>query len=135
MLRKPKSVLLVDDDDTTNFLNRFFVKQVDTNLTVNTASNGKEAIDFLETSLNEEHTPCLLILDTNMPIMDGWEFLDAYEERLNEELRKNIVVIMLTALDTEETTAMAMANPNVTDTAQKPLSDLKFKVLIKKYFS
>ncbi|WP_175288716.1 response regulator [Flagellimonas eckloniae] len=134
-MRKPKSVLLVDDDDTTNFLNRFFVKQVDTNLTVNTASNGKEAIDFLETSLNEEHTPCLLILDTNMPIMDGWEFLDAYEERLNEELRKNIVVIMLTALDTEETTAMAMANPNVTDTAQKPLSDLKFKVLIKKYFS
>lgn len=127
--------MLVDDDDTTNFLNRFFVKQVDTNLTVNTASNGKEAIDFLETSLNEEHTPCLLILDTNMPIMDGWEFLDAYEERLNEELRKNIVVIMLTALDTEETTAMAMANPNVTDTAQKPLSDLKFKVLIKKYFS
>lgn len=127
--------MLVDDDDTTNFLNRFFVKQVDTNLTVNTASNGKEAIEFLETSLSEEHTPCLLILDTNMPVMNGWEFLDVYEERLNEELRKNIVVIMLTALDTDETTIMAKANPNVTDTAQKPLSDLKFKVLIKKYFS
>lgn len=134
-MRGLKSVLLVDDDDTTNFLNRFFVRQLDTNLTVNTASNGKEAIEFLETSLDEEHTPCLLILDTNMPVMNGWEFLEVYEEKFDSEVKQRVVVVMLTALDTEETTALAMANPNVRDTAQKPLSDLKFKVLIKKHFS
>ncbi|MEO9513314.1 MAG: response regulator [Flavobacteriaceae bacterium] len=130
-----KSVLLVDDDDTTNFLNSFFVKQLDTDLIVNTANNGREAIEFLETSLTEEHTPCLLILDTNMPVMNGWEFLKIYEEKFNNDLKKSVVVVMLTALDTEETTALALANPNVSDTAQKPLSDLKFRVLIKKHFS
>ncbi|WP_190808788.1 response regulator [Flagellimonas sp. S3867] len=134
-MRRLKSVLLVDDDDTTNFLNRFFVKQLDNNLTVNTASNGKEAIEFLEGAPSEENMPCLLILDTNMPVMNGWEFLDTYENKFDENFRKNVVVVMLTALDTEEITALALANPNVTDTAQKPLSDLKFRVLINKYFS
>ncbi|MGX1930076.1 response regulator [Flagellimonas sp. 2504JD4-2] len=134
-MRRLKSVLLVDDDDTTNFLNRFFVKQLDNNLTVNTASNGKEAIEFLETAPSEENMPCLLILDTNMPVMNGWEFLDTYERKFDENFKKNVVVVMLTALDLEETTSLALANPNVTDTAQKPLSDLKFRVLINKYFS
>lgn len=134
-MRRPKSVLLVDDDDTTNFLNRFFVRQVDTNLKVNTASNGKEAIEFLESSLNEDDIPCLLILDTNMPVMNGWEFLDAFGEKFDEGFKEKIIVVMLTALDTEETTTLALANPNVRDTAQKPLSDLKFKVLMNKHFS
>ena len=134
-MRRLKSVLLVDDDDTTNFLNRFFVRQLDTNLIVNTACNGKEAIEFLEQAPPEENMPCLLILDTNMPVMDGWEFLDTYENKFDEDFKKNVVVVMLTALDTEETTALALANPNVKDTAQKPLSDLKFRVLINKYFS
>ncbi|WP_420601837.1 response regulator [Flagellimonas sp.] len=134
-MRRLKSVLLVDDDDTTNFLNRFFVKQLDNSLTVNTASNGKEAIEFLENVPSEENMPCLLILDTNMPVMNGWEFLDVYDKQFDESFKKDVVVVMLTALDMEETTSLALANPNVTDTAQKPLSDLKFRVLINKYFS
>jgi CheY-like chemotaxis protein len=134
-LRRLKSVLLVDDDDTTNFLNRFFVKQLDNGLKVNTACNGKEAMDFLESASAEDFMPCLLILDTNMPVMNGWEFLDTFNERFDESFKEKVVVVMLTALDTEETTALAMANPNVRGTAQKPLSDLKFKSLIKKYFS
>ncbi|UII79463.1 response regulator [Flagellimonas sp. CMM7] len=134
-MRRLKSVLLVDDDDTTNFLNRFFVKQLDSGLTVNTATNGKEAIHFLETTSDEDFMPCLLILDTNMPTMNGWEFLDAFDKKFDEGFKEKIVVVMLTALDTEETTALALANPNVKGTGQKPLSDLKFKALIKKYFS
>lgn len=130
-----KSVLLVDDDETTNFLNRFFVKQLDNELPVNVAHNGKEAIDFLEKGSLRKHMPCLLILDTNMPIMNGWEFLDTFEKKFDDEFKKNVVVVMLTALDVKETTELALSNPNVTDTAQKPLSDLKFRVLINKHFS
>ncbi len=111
------------------------MKQLDNSLTVNTASNGKEAIEFLENVPSEENMPCLLILDTNMPVMNGWEFLDVYDKQFDESFKKDVVVVMLTALDMEETTSLALANPNVTDTAQKPLSDLKFRVLINKYFS
>ncbi|MCL6265871.1 response regulator [Flagellimonas myxillae] len=134
-MRRLKSVLLVDDDETTNFLNRFFLRQIDSNLPVFTASNGMEAIEFLASDLDDEHLPCLLILDTNMPVMNGWEFLNGYGEQFGEEFKERIVIVMLTALDLEETTSLALANPEVTDTAQKPLSDVSFKALIKKHFS
>lgn len=129
-----KTVLLVDDDDTTNFLNKFFLNQLDANCEVNIALNGKEAIEFLLLNA-EDITPCLLVLDTNMPVMNGWEFLDTFEEKIDEQIRKKIVIVMLTAVDTDEVVAKAIQNPNVSDTAQKPLSDLIFRNLINKHFS
>ncbi len=132
---KLKSVLLVDDDDTTNFLNKFFVKQLDASLEVNVVSNGKEAIEFLEVHRREDIIPCLLVLDTNMPVMDGWGFLKAFGKKFDPEFRKKITVVMLTAMDTDNAIQQAMADPNVSDTAQKPLSDVKFKILIRKHFS
>ena len=127
-------MLLVDDDDTTNFLNKFFLKQVDPSIEVNVARNGKEAIEFLTLNRKDDIVPCLLILDTNMPVMDGWGFLKAFGERFDEAFRKKVVIVMLTALDIENAVQRAMGDPNVTDTAQKPLSDLKFNALIRKHF-
>lgn len=131
---KLKTVLLVDDDDTTNFLNKFFLNQLDKNLEVNTALNGKAAIDFL-LSHGKDLLPCLIVLDTNMPIMDGWEFLNSYGQNIADEIKKKTVVVMMTAVDTDAVVTRALSNPNVNDTAQKPLSDVKFKNLIKKHFS
>lgn len=129
-----KTVLLVDDDDTTNFLNKFFLKQLDSNLEVNITLNGKEAIDFLLLNA-DDITPCLLILDTNMPVMNGWEFLDAFETKIDEKIKKKIVIVMLTAVNTDVVVEKALNNPYVSDTAQKPLSDLIFRTLINKHFS
>ncbi len=134
-MKRLKSVLLVDDDETTNFLNRFFLRQLDDNLLVNVVSNGKEALEFLEHESETDEMPCLLVLDTNMPVMNGWEFLDAFGQKFDTDFKDNVVIVMMTALDTKETTEMAMSNPEVTDTAQKPLSDLKFKAIINKHFS
>lgn len=128
-----KTVLLVDDDETTNFLNKFFLKQLDSNLEVNIALNGKEALDFLILN-SKDITPCLLVLDTNMPVMNGWEFLDAFDKKLSEKIKEKIVIVMLTAVDTDAVIAKVMENPNVSDTAQKPLSDLTFRNLINKHF-
>lgn len=134
-LKKLKSILLVDDDETTNFLNKFFIRQVDAGLPVYIAENGKEAISQLKQWNQEEDFPCLLILDTNMPVMNGWEFLNAFAEQFDDAFREQITIVMLTALDTEENRKLALACPDVTDTVQKPLSDLKFRVLINKFFS
>ena len=130
---KLKTVLLVDDDETTNFLNKFFLRQLDSNLEVNVAQNGKEAIDFLILNA-DDITPCLIVLDTNMPVMNGWEFLTAYDKKIDEKIKKKIVVVMLTAVDTDVVVEKAMKDPNVSDTSQKPLSDLKFRALISKHF-
>ncbi len=131
---KLKSVLLVDDDDTTNFLNRFFLNQLDTNIKVLVAKNGQEALDCIQDKA-ENITPCLIVLDTNMPVMDGWEFLKAYGKQVSEGLKKNINIVMLPPTNTEEYKAKVLANPNVVDVMDKPMSDIKFRLLITKYFS
>lgn len=131
---KLKSVLLVDDDDTTNFLNKFFIRQVDSSIEINVALNGKEAMDFLVLNGNDDILPCLLILDTNMPIMNGWEFLADFDKKFDGDFKKNVTIVMLTSLDIDHSVRKAIENPNVTDTAQKPLSDLKFRALINKHF-
>lgn len=125
---------MVDDDDTTNFLNNFFIRQVDSTVEINVASNGKEAIDFLILNGNDDMLPCMLILDTNMPIMNGWEFLEAFDKKFDDDFKKNVTIIMFTSLDIEDAIKKAMNDPNVSDTAQKPLSDLKFRALINKHF-
>ena len=131
---KLKSVLLVDDDDTTNFLNRFFLNQLDTNIKVLVAKNGQEALDLIAVEA-ETITPCLVVLDTNMPIMDGWEFLKVYGKKVPEELKKKFNIVMLPPTNTEEYKAKVLANPNVVDVMDKPMSDIKFRLLITKYFS
>lgn len=131
---KLKSVLLVDDDDTTNFLNRFFLNQLDTNIKVLVAKNGKEALDLIQIEA-DTLTPCLIVLDTNMPVMDGWEFLKAYGKQVSDNLKKSINIVMLPPTNTEEYKEKVLSNPNVVDVMDKPMSDIKFRLLITKYFS
>jgi len=125
--------LLVDDDETTNFLNKFFLRQLDSSLEVNVATNGQEAIELLLAQKNRI-TPCLLILDTHMPVMDGWEFLKIFEKELDADIKSRITIVMLVTFDADKSAEKAVSNPNVADVAEKPLSDLKFRALITKHF-
>lgn len=132
-MRSLQSILLVDDDETTNFLNKFFVKQLDPELEVQIAGNGQEALDYLN-GLAADHPGGMIVLDTNMPVVNGWEFLESFQSSFSEETHSKWTIIMITALNSEESTSQALAHPLVTDTAQKPLSDLKFRALINKHF-
>ncbi len=134
-----KSILLVDDDESTNFINKIFINKLNLDIQVNTALNGKQALDFLENDKSYGEnvsfiTPCLLILDINMPIMNGWEFLEAYEERVSKEIKDKIVIVMITISNDEKHAIEAKNNPNINEYIQKPLSDVKFESLINKYF-
>lgn len=132
-MKELTTVLLVDDDLTTNFLNKFFVAQLDSNLKVETANNGKEAIDFIEANKDNKIFPMMVILDTNMPECNGWQFLEFFN-KFDEVVKSQTKIIMITPYDSPESRGKALQDPNVKDTAQKPLSDIKFRALINKHF-
>ena len=73
---KLKNILIVDDDDEYNFITEDIFQ--DTNLNCNLVFKlwAKDALDYLEK--NKGNFPDLILLDINMPIMNGWEFLEAY---------------------------------------------------------
>ena len=81
-----KGVVIIDDDEMIR--NSLKLMLQNEHFNVYTASNGKEGLDFLNTI----QSPCLILLDLMMPIMDGWEFLDLRKK--NNILSKIPVVII-----------------------------------------
>src|ERR1041385_2757434 len=96
MTKKIHSILLVDDDDATNYLNRLTLKKLDCADEVHISESGSEALQYLQKNVNGDYPhPDLIFLDINMPAMDGWEFLEEYK-KLPPEMKGKIVEIMLT---------------------------------------
>jgi CheY-like chemotaxis protein len=97
MERKLGSILLIDDDQSTNFLHEIIIKKSEITDTIFTYQSAEEALKFLSTkSLEGEFPqPDVIFLDINMPRMNGWEFLEEYN-KLPEEQKGQIVVVMLT---------------------------------------
>ncbi len=92
-MRNSKPILLVEDDDVDQIvMERAFKDLKITNQLVNTA-NGEEALEYLKTESNKK--PCFILLDLNMPKMNGIEFLRII--KADEALKKIPVIIMTTS--------------------------------------
>jgi CheY-like chemotaxis protein len=89
-----KAILLVDDDHATNHYHEIMLTDWGVAENIYKVSNGQEALDFLKDQNCEK--PSLIMLDINMPVMNGFEFLEEYE-KLEEHEKVSFVVFMLTS--------------------------------------
>lgn len=129
------SVLMVDDDETTIFLNKLFLQSLTPELEVNTAENGEEALDFLRAHLDDPmFGNCLLVLDIEMPVMDGWQFLEVYEKEFTDEQKSRVNLMVLSIHSSEEIARKASEFTSVREVLAKPLSDEQFQRVINKYY-
>lgn len=91
-------ILLVDDDQTTNFLNQLLLNKLAIADKLLTANDGAQALDLVQQHCSADpHAACpaLILLDVNMPGMNGIQFLEAYQ-RLPQAQQEAIVIVMLT---------------------------------------
>ena len=101
-MKKLNSVLLIDDDMATNFISKMLIKKAGITEHIETTLNGKEALDYLTNSGKYQKSdgifpqPMLILLDINMPVMDGWEFAVAFS-KLDEKQKEEIVIVLLTS--------------------------------------
>lgn len=84
-------VLIVDDDQIFVMIQQLLFVECGLNDSPLVFSNGREALDFLEASGGEDRF-FLVLLDINMPVMDGWEFLDAISDTFPIE-RVRVVLV------------------------------------------
>ena len=81
MFYKIDSVLLVDDDRSANFFHQRLIHKNAWAKEVRSVLNGQEALDYLsQEDKDASPHPDVIFLDLNMPLMSGWEFLDAYQQ-------------------------------------------------------
>ena len=118
-------VLVVDDDEIIVFLHNMIME--DNGMVSDSLSfqNGKEAFDYLNSENNLNQT-CLVLLDINMPVMNGWQLLDNIQ---SAPYAKNIHVVMVTSsIDTEDR-EKASQYPQVIAYFEKPLNNKSLKQL------
>ena len=102
MKKKLNCVLLVDDNESDNFFHKRVIEQAGITDFIGVALNGQEAIDFLTTKweMGQQESsfprPALIFLDINMPVMNGWEFLEEYQ-KLDDVHKGKVVIMMLSA--------------------------------------
>jgi CheY-like chemotaxis protein len=88
-----KRVLLVDDDQTCNFICTKFLNSLGTSVESSIALNGKLALDRLM-DYKRHPLPDIILLDLNMPVMGGFEFLSAFRElRIPGQSKVQIVIL------------------------------------------
>ncbi len=130
-------ILLVDDDEPTNFLNKMTLEQTGCTRHISVAQSGQEALDYLRgcgTDAGKQPRPDLIFLDINMPAMDGWEFIDRYRS-LPSAQKADIVLIMLTTSLNPDDELKTRTIPEVAGFENKPLSQMRLEQLLQKYFS
>jgi len=86
--------------------------------------NGKEAIDFLADPENSNKLPDIIFLDINMPVMDGWGFMEHYV-KIKPQLGKKITVYMVSSSINDEDILRAKSISDISDYVIKPVSPEK----------
>lgn len=120
-------VLCIDDDPITLVLCEMVIKKAGFAKEVLTAKNGKEGLALFSAHFSKNNTlprpdpPLVIFLDLNMPVMNGWDFLEDYEMKYADRLPDTKVVIVSSTVNPED---FSRANKYslVVDFINKPLT-------------
>lgn len=117
-------VMLVDDNDTDNFISKRIIEITRFANRVEVKSSGKAALDYLRDNQQvAENLPNLIFLDINMPIVDGFVFLYEFE-KFNEMVRNRCKVIILSSSDNKRDIDKIVNNNHVIKFITKPLTEV-----------
>lgn len=116
-MKGPKKILIIDDDETSNYIASRAIRIARTDTHIYTVLNGMEAIDYFKKNTND--LPAYVLLDINMPLMNGFEFLSWYN---NSIYRGKTKIIMFTTSIRQEERDRAEKFEDVIAYIEKPLS-------------
>lgn len=124
------TICIIDDDPIFVFGSKVLLRNNGFASDIIVCQHGKEALDMILPLLKSKgNLPDLILLDLNMPIMDGWEFLDEFSKLSNVQSIK--VYILSSSIDSRDM-ERAKQYDIVRDFIAKPLTDAKVIQLLKK---
>lgn len=126
---KVASVMLVDDNDTDNFINKRIIELAGFSSDIVVKNSGKSALEFLNTNKdNPEKLPELIFLDINMPVVDGFVFLYEFEG-FPDHVKEKSKIIILSSSDNKKDIDRIVDNEYVIKFITKPLTEEALETL------
>ena len=114
------NLLVIDDDDINIFIIKKIVEKTGYEAKMVAKTNGQLAIDYLKELIETQQVfPDLILIDINMPVLNGWEFLEAYDKL---GLEKEVDMYMLSSSVYENDIEKAKTYKTVKGFISKPLS-------------
>ena len=117
-------IMLVDDNDTDNFISKRIIEITKFARRVEVKSSGKSALDYLKQNQNiPENLPNIIFLDINMPIVDGFVFLYEFD-KFSELVKNKCKIIILSSSDNKRDIDKIVNNNHVIKFITKPLTEV-----------
>jgi CheY-like chemotaxis protein len=117
-----KNIWIIDDDPIYQILINKIIKKSEVFSAFSSFKNGKDAIDTLNDLLNSGGKfPDFILLDINMPVMTGWEFMEAYG-LMKSEIGKQITVYIVSSSIAVEDKNKSKTYPDILGYLSKPVS-------------
>lgn len=127
-MKRVEDIFIIDDDPITVFGIRKMLQAMEVAGSIHTFANGQEALEAIRARKDAgRRLPEVIFLDINMPIMDGWQFLDAFLKLpVANRIRVNIVTSSIDPADLEHFRRYKARTSHILEYRNKPLrrSDL-----------
>lgn len=135
-IQKLDCVLLIDDDEATNFYHTIILEEELADLPIHSVRSAKEGLDFLlsKGDYADLPQPGIIFLDLNMPGMSGWDFVKKYND-LSKEIQDRSVVVMLSTSINPDDKERAAQIPLVKEFVNKPLTPETFWRVVNENFN
>lgn len=131
---KPNLLIIVDDSPVDLKINSRIVSLANIFKQISCFISAEAALDFLVENINNpEIHPHFILLDIQMPEMDGFDFMNRYE-RFPQRFKEQSHVVMLSSTDDLGDMTRVESNPNVLKLLKKPLRIEEFKELLSRVY-
>ncbi|HVB04567.1 MAG TPA: response regulator [Chitinophagaceae bacterium] len=122
MHRTIENIFLIDDDPIHQQIAKMMIDRQDIPPKIQSFQEAELALEYLKTNASDPGSlPDLILLDLNMPIMDGWDFLDEFE-KIRNSFSKPISIHVLTSSVNEDDVTRATKYSSVSGYLVKPMN-------------
>lgn len=129
MSHPPHNIFIIDDDELLCFILKKQFEKYPEYKVWDTAANGREGLDLLKIASKEgRQWPEIILLDINMPVMNGWEFLEEVSP-LQQKRDKSSCICILSSTINQEDQEKSTIFPQVKHFFTKPLLEEDIETL------
>ena len=122
-----RKIAVIDDDEVFQLIIRKQIEMKNIDCEMMNFFNGQEASDFFKSlEPGSEKTPDLVMLDVNMPVKDGWGFLEDYAQ-VSSDVKGKVKLYMVTSSVIQSDIDRAESNADIVGFVSKPLTNDKLE--------